>query len=295
MSCTSMLPLRILATTSATCTLLFNCSREPQPVFVACAWGLLLVTVNVYSLYKYLQTDNVEISPREYAVYERCFLPFGISPKEFLDVIQRAQPIWLKVSKGYKFCTTGDRGTKMWLVLDGQMKVRFENGSELVAPPVTQACAKGSIEPFWMGSVKFMHEFVTEQSETIQTTSREEEQQEEEFEGGHCALPVDQMTRPWVWDRSWIAETDVTVLEFDRLKVNEIMEERPEIRAKAAMMNINDLHKKVMYFTNESKRSRLESYSKLLQVVLSSESGIQVFFVPSRCWSCLPMISSTAR
>ncbi|PFH34537.1 hypothetical protein BESB_065700 [Besnoitia besnoiti] len=110
------------------CFFSYNCSRRP-PVRDAATWNIVFFSLNFFMLYRYLTEHNeVGFTNEELDVFEKYFLPAGLSPRRFRTLLTIGQ--WETLPAGTEITRPGDPVTTLVFVVRGRVDV-FQHGDLL--------------------------------------------------------------------------------------------------------------------------------------------------------------------
>jgi hypothetical protein len=100
-SMSNVLHLRVLAIVGQLCGIFFCATRDP-PLWNPVAWQAVFLAVNAANLADALRDEalhSVRLRPRELDVYERVFLPHGVTLRQYRRLLACA--VWRSVGPGH--------------------------------------------------------------------------------------------------------------------------------------------------------------------------------------------------
>ena len=92
--------LRVLGVVSTSCSIAFNL-LQPTPLVTPACWGVFFIACHAYQLAVLLrERRTTALAPRERRVFERSFEPYGFTPRQFVDVVERTRGRWPRFAAG---------------------------------------------------------------------------------------------------------------------------------------------------------------------------------------------------
>ena len=140
---TDMMHLRGLSIGASCCGIAYN-MLQPNPLVAPALWGVFFIGCHTYQISILLrEQQEVRLSDDEEAAYQRAFVRFGFTPRQFLDILEAAQPP--PPAEGGAFATHGHgatihaRGSPMdtiSFVLEGEVEMvsTTDDGMSTVHP-----------------------------------------------------------------------------------------------------------------------------------------------------------------
>ena len=106
---TDMMHLRGLSIGASCCGIAYN-MLQPNPLVAPALWGVFFIGCHTYQISILLrEQQEVRLSDDEEAAYQRAFVRFGFTPRQFLDILEAAQPP--PPAEGGAFATHGHGAT----------------------------------------------------------------------------------------------------------------------------------------------------------------------------------------
>ena len=126
----NVLMLRAFSILSSLSALAFNTWNGLR---VPAAWNAIFVSINSLRISQLLrsQHDCLTLTPDESELYERAFLQFGVTPREFAVLLRESGATWLDYpSGGAMLAEQGDPMPNIWYILKGSVEV-IRNGRKM--------------------------------------------------------------------------------------------------------------------------------------------------------------------
>ncbi|CBZ52357.1 conserved hypothetical protein [Neospora caninum Liverpool] len=110
------------------CFFSYNYTRRPSMTDAA-AWNVVFFSLNFFMLYRYLTEHNeVGFTNDELDVFEKYFLPAGLSPRRFRTLLSVGQ--WETLPAGTEIARPGEPAKKLLFILRGRVDV-YQHGDLL--------------------------------------------------------------------------------------------------------------------------------------------------------------------
>ncbi|CAJ1357701.1 unnamed protein product [Effrenium voratum] len=118
---TDMLQLRMLSVTASLFGMAYNL-LQPTPLLAPAAWGGFFICCHLYYIVQLLrERAGITLDPDHEAAYEMAFMPFGFTPRQFLDLCQVADAQIQDLSCGGYFARKGEPMDKINYLMEGEV------------------------------------------------------------------------------------------------------------------------------------------------------------------------------
>lgn len=118
-----MLNLRVLSISASLCGILYNL-LQPRPLIPPACWGVFFVGCHIYQLSVLLrERAHISLGEDEEKAYNMAFLPFGITPRTFLDILEKASARWCHLDEGQFASKRGDLMDDVHYLVEGEVEV----------------------------------------------------------------------------------------------------------------------------------------------------------------------------
>lgn len=133
---TDMMNLRALSIVASAFGIAYNL-LQPVPLFAPAAWGMFFVSCHVYYAGQLIkERQHITLTPEEEEVYEKGFLRYGFTPRQFTDILEHAHCVWNTFRSGEWIHREGDRREEVTLLISGEAEAVNASGGFMwkVAP-----------------------------------------------------------------------------------------------------------------------------------------------------------------
>ena len=90
MGSTDMLQLRSFMIGASASGIVYNL-LQPRPLWAPACWGTFFIVGHGVQIYRLLMAKQaVSLNDDEHELYERAFLPFGLTPRQFAELLRSA-------------------------------------------------------------------------------------------------------------------------------------------------------------------------------------------------------------
>jgi len=230
---TDMLNLRALSIIASSFGVLYNL-LQPTPLLAPAAWGLFFISCHVYYMAELLrERQQVVLTPDKEKVYEMAFLRFGFTPRQFCDILEKAQARWYRFSEGEFVNKRGDTLRDINFLVEGEVHMISATGDYVkrFSP------GKGA----WLG--EFFDPNMTEQQ--------------------RARFLLEEQTHCMSWK---CASRECRTLALSKRLLHEHFEANPRLKEAALSAQVYDLWGKLHRSIPESRRL---AYQQMLEVALS--------------------------
>eukprot|EP00746_Dinoflagellata_sp_MGD_P014569 gnl/MRDRNA2_/MRDRNA2_132012_c0_seq1.p1 gnl/MRDRNA2_/MRDRNA2_132012_c0~~gnl/MRDRNA2_/MRDRNA2_132012_c0_seq1.p1 ORF type:complete len:343 (-),score=73.78 gnl/MRDRNA2_/MRDRNA2_132012_c0_seq1:192-1220(-) len=228
---TDMIPLRSLMIVASTAGIAYNL-LQPKPLIPPALWGGFFICCHAYQLSILLrERQKIQLSQDEEQAYEAAFLPFGFTPRQFLDILEHSSGKWCDFQKGEYVHHAGSLKEDVHYLLEGEVEMLDENDSEMAKLDP----GKGG----WLGTL------------FDPNAGKEQEQHERHDSDSKHSLSARCMT-----DRC-------RTLGLRREPLHRILKENPRLSQAATKAEVADLWGKIQRATPEHVRT---TYRAMLEV-----------------------------
>lgn len=123
LSQSDMLYLRCLLAVSTTCGISYNL-LQPKPLIPPAIWGCAFLSLHAYMIVMLLrEREQLKLSSEEELVYEKAFLPYGFTPRQFRSLLESSQPRWCSWGAGDYVRRKGDDMAEVHYLVEGEAEV----------------------------------------------------------------------------------------------------------------------------------------------------------------------------
>ncbi|KNC77442.1 hypothetical protein SARC_10094 [Sphaeroforma arctica JP610] len=155
---TDIASLRALQLVSASMRVTNLAISYPKPLFLQMRWSLLFITINLVNIVKlYLESQSVDFSTAERELYERHFMPKGVSERACRRLFDHGE--WMTVESGQTLLQEGVVHNNLYLIYKGTLDVSVDE-------QVVGYLNDGS----WMGEMVFLDSSQDKASATCTTS-----------------------------------------------------------------------------------------------------------------------------
>jgi len=114
-----MVQLRSFMIGATSCNICFNL-LQPTPLRTPAYWGCFFITAHGIQIARILrEKSDVSMSEREHELYERCFLPHGFTPRQYLALLRESNAAWVTFAPGDTIARQGEEVRALHLVTGG--------------------------------------------------------------------------------------------------------------------------------------------------------------------------------
>lgn len=229
LSQTDILHLRSLLVISTACGISYNL-LQPRPLLPPALWGAAFLSLHLYMIAMLLrERQHLSLSKDAEEVYEKAFLPYGFTHRQFLDILEDLQPRWCDWRSGCFVVRRGSDMDDLHYLVEGEVD--------------TISCTDDSIHKIRSGKGGWLGEFF-----------------DPNMKEGYWE-------QPHKWPVSWkcIVERCRTVA-FPRKALHDKLKDNPRFAQAATKAAISDLWGK---FHQTIRDLRPSTYRYMLQVALS--------------------------
>ena len=116
---TDMMNLRMLAVSGTLFNVCFL-ALQPVPLISSAVWSTFFTSTHLYQIFVlYKEKQTTALSEEQEKAYELAFLPYGFTPRQYLDVLEQANGRWCTFRKGDVIQAKGEEMAHLHVVLDG--------------------------------------------------------------------------------------------------------------------------------------------------------------------------------
>ncbi|GAB5369741.1 hypothetical protein AAMO2058_001431700 [Amorphochlora amoebiformis] len=128
---TDMLYLRGFTVCATVCGIAFNL-LQPKPLYAPAGWGVFFIMCHAYQI-SILARERRKITllPDQEEVYEKAFMPFGFTPRQFLDIIETTGSRCGVFIEGEDIQSRGNPMDELHYVLKGNVAIINRHGDEI--------------------------------------------------------------------------------------------------------------------------------------------------------------------
>lgn len=111
---------------ASSCGICFNL-LQPKPLFAPACWGVFFIMGHAIQITRILRAKaHVSLSAEDHHLYEHGFMPFGFSPRQFLDLMQTVPPARVRTPCGENLVAQGDPVLSVGYVVAGSFSVECD-------------------------------------------------------------------------------------------------------------------------------------------------------------------------
>lgn len=128
---TDMMNLRALSIVASTLGIAYNL-LQPTPLWAPGAWGLFFISCHAFYMIQLLrERQHIVLTEDQEEIYERAFMRFGFTPRQFCDLLEKSHVRWCTFSKDVWLFKRTDPWHETHFLIEGEATVYTATGDVL--------------------------------------------------------------------------------------------------------------------------------------------------------------------
>ena len=125
-----MLVLRSFMIGASTCGIFYNL-LQPHPLFAPASWGIFFICGHSVQIARLLLAKQpVAMTKNEHDIYDEHFLPFGFTPRTFVELLQKSNAKEVEIAPGARLVEEGSLMKYIFLIRDGSVEYIHSHRSD---------------------------------------------------------------------------------------------------------------------------------------------------------------------